>query len=173
MFNNQLIPAICENDLDAAYGQMIGSLVSGRPGFQHNPAFDTEKNHYYASHCTTATKVYGPEGEDLKYLLTRYFHTNDGTGSIQVFYKPKEPVTMIHYYWREEPQLDVYSGIVVESHQMPPAGGCSTNVEIEITNRADASLVAGHHNLLFIGDFSRRFINFARLHKLKLMAPIV
>ena len=173
MLNNQLIPAICENDLDAAHGQMIGQLVTGRPGFQHNPCYDTEKNHYYASHCTTATKMYGPEGKELKYLLTRYFHTNDGTCCIQVFFNPGDPVAMIHYYRGEDPKLDIYSGVVVESHQMPPAGGCSTNVEIEITNRANANLVAGHHNLIFIGDFSRRFMNFAQLHKLPVMKQVV
>jgi len=172
MFNNNLIPAICENDIQAAYGQMLGQAVIGRPGFQHNPCYETEKNHYYASHCTCPTKMYGPEGKDLEYLLTPYFHTNDGTCCIQVYWNPGDPVTMIHYYTGEVPKLDVYSGIVVKSHHMPPAGGCATNVEIEITNRKDASLVTGHHNLLFNGDFSRRFMNFAQLHKLQLMEPL-
>lgn len=172
MFNNQLIPAICENDIQAAYGQMMGQLITGRPAFQGNPAYETEKNHYYHSHCTCPTKVYGPDGIELKYLLTRYFHTNDGTCCIQVFWNPGDPVTMIHYYPGENPKLDVYSGIVVKSHQMPPAGGCATNVEIEITNRSSANLVTGHHNLLFNGDFTKHFINFAQLHKLQLMDPL-
>jgi len=171
--NNQLIPAICENDINAAYGQMIGQAVTGRPGFQHNPAYETEKNHYYASHCTCPTKMYGPDGNELKYLLTRYFHTNDGTCCIQVFWNPGDPVTMIHYYPGENPKLDVYSGIVVVSHQMPPAGGCSTNVEIEITNRTNATSVTGHHNLLFCGDFTKRFKDFAQLHKLQLSEPLI
>lgn len=172
MFNNQLIPATCENDINAAYGQMIGQLVTGRPAFQHNPAYETERNHYYASHCTCPTKMYGPDGKESKYLLTRFFHTNDGTCCIQAFWTPGDPVTMIHYYSGEDPKLDVYSGNVVESHQMPPAGGCATNVEIEITNRMNANLVTGHHNLLFNGDFSKRFMNFAQLHKLQLMEPL-
>lgn len=172
MLNNQLIPAICENDIEAAYGQMLGQAVIGRPGFQHNPCYETEKNHYYASHCTCPTKMYGPDEKESDYLLTPYFHTNDGTCCIQVFWNPGDPVTMIHYYTGEVPKLDVYSGIVLKSHHMPPAAGCSTNVEIEITNRKDASLVTGHHNLLFNGEFSKRFMNFAQLHKLQLMEPL-
>ena len=51
---------------------------------------------------------------------------------------------------------------------MPPAGGCTTNVEIELTDRRDAGMVAGHHNLLFCGDFARKFRLFAQLFRMTL-----
>ena len=168
MLNNQLIPAACENDFDAAYTQLIGQLLTGRPGFQHNPCFETEANHYYASHCTCPSKLHGPEGEESKYLLRRFAHTNEGSCAVQVFWPEGEPVTMVRYYSGQAPALDVYAGRVVKSHPMPPAAGCTTNVEIEITDRPDACMVKGHHNLLFCGDFARKFRLFARLHKLRL-----
>ncbi|MBN1347239.1 MAG: hypothetical protein JXQ73_31400 [Phycisphaerae bacterium] len=166
--NSELIPAACENDLPAVYTQLLGQLLTGRPGFQHNPCYETEKNHYYASHCTCPTKVYGPEGPELPFLIRRFAHTNEGSCAIQVFWKAGDPVTMVRYYPGKEPALDVYAGKVVTSHAMPPAGGCTTNVEIEITDRPDACMVRGHHNLLFVGDFARRFRLFARLHKMRL-----
>jgi hypothetical protein len=166
--NSVLVPAACENDLPAAYTQLLGQLLLGRPGFQHNPCFETENNHYYASHCTCATKLRGPNGNELPYLLRRFDHTNEGSCAIQVFWKPDEPVTMVHYYPGKEPTLDVYAGRVVKSHPMPPAGGCTTNVEVAITDREDAGMVKGHHNLLFCGDHARKFRLFAQLHKLKL-----
>jgi hypothetical protein len=168
LLNSGLIPAACENDLPAAYTQLLGQLLVGRPGFQHNPCYETERNHYYASHCTCATKVYGPEGPELDYLLRRFAHTNEGSCAIQVFWKPREAVTMVKYYPGKDPKLDVYAGRVIESHPMPPAAGCTTNVEIEITDRPDACMVKGHHNLLFCGDFARQFRLFAQLHKVKL-----
>lgn len=168
LFNSRLVPAACENDLPAAYTQLLGQLLIGRPGFQHNPCYETERNHYYASHCTCASKVYGPEGPELDYLLRRFAHTNEGSCAIQVFWNPKDPVTMVKYYPGEKPKLDVYAGLVAESHPMPPAAGCATNVEIEITDRPDACMVRGHHNLLFCGDFSRQFRLFAQLYKLEL-----
>jgi len=168
LLNGDLVPAACENDRDAVCGQLLGQLLTGQPGFQHNPAFDTERNHYYASHCTCATKLRGPNGGELPYLLRRFAHTNEGSCAIQVFWKEGDPVTMIHYYSRTEPSLDVYAGRVVKSHAMPPAGGCTTNVEIELTDRRDACEVKGHHNLLFCGDHARRFREFANLHKLPL-----
>jgi len=168
LLNGNLIPAACENDLPAAYTQLLGQLLIGRPGFQHNPCYETEKNHYYASHCTCPTKMYGPEGSELPYLLRRFFHSNEGSCAVQVLWNSEDPVTMVKYYPGNEPKLDVYAGRVVKSHPMPPAGGCATNVEIEITDRPDACMVKGHHNLLFCGDFSRQFRLFAQLYKMQL-----
>ncbi len=166
--NSQLIPAACENDFPAMYTQLLGQLLTGRPGFQHNPCYETEKNHYYASHCTCPTRLHGPDGAEQRYLLRRFGHTNEGSCSIQVFWPENEPVTMVRYYQGKPPALDVYAGRVVKSHAMPPAGGCTTNVEIEITDRDDACKVKGHHNLLFAGDFARKFRLFARLHGMRL-----
>jgi len=166
--NNALIPAACENDFPAVYTQLLGQLLLGRPGFQHNPCFETERNHYYGSHCTCATKLTGPDGPALPYLLRRFAHTNEGSCAIQVFWNPGDAVTMVRYYPGASPALDVYAGKVVQSHPMPPAGGCTTNVEIEITDRPDACMVRGHHNLLFCGDFARRFRLFANLYKMRL-----
>jgi hypothetical protein len=168
LLNGALIPAACENDLPAAYTQLLGQQLLGRPGFQHNPCYETEKNHYYASHCTCATRIYGPQEPQLPYLLRRFAHTNEGSCAIQVFWKPGDPVTMVKYYPGEKPKLDVYAGRVAASHPMPPAAGCTTNVEIEITDRPDACMVKGHHNLLFCGEFARQFRLFAQLYRMEL-----
>ncbi|MHB8901642.1 MAG: hypothetical protein ACYC6Y_23050 [Thermoguttaceae bacterium] len=172
--NGQLVPAACENDFGAVYTQLIGQLLTGRPGFQANPCYDTETNHYYASHCTCTTRLRGPEGPEEKYLLRRFAHTNEGSCAIQVFWPEGEPVTIVKYYSDETPRLDVYAGRVVKSHPMPPAAGCTTNVEIEITDRPDACMVSGHHNLVFCGDFARKFRLFANLMRIELgqAAPV-
>lgn len=166
--NSELIPAACENDLAAAYTQMLGQSLTGRPGFQHNPAYETERNHYYASHCTCSPKLRGPAGAALPYLLRRFAHTNEGSCAVQVFWNPGEAVTMTRYYPGQEPALDVYAGRVAVSHPMPPAAGCTTNVEIQITDRDDALAVRGHHNVLFCGDYARRLRLFAQLYGMKL-----
>jgi hypothetical protein len=168
--NSQLIPAACENDFGAVYTQLLGQLLTGRPGFQHNPCYETERNHYYASHCTCPIKLHGPDGPQADYLLRRFAHTNEGSCAIQVFWQEDDPVTMVRYHRGSPPTLDIYAGRVVKSHPMPPAAGCTTNVEIAITDREDACQVQGHHNLLFCGDFARRFRLFAQLFKMKVRA---
>ncbi len=168
ILNSELVPAACENDFPSMYTQRLGQLLTGRGGFQHNPCFNTERNLYYASHCTCPTRLKGPGGEALPYMLRRFAHSNEGSCAIQVFWNPDEPVTMVKYYPGKEPALDVYAGRVVQSHPMPPAAGCTTNVEIQITDRPDACMVKGHHNVLFCGDFARRFRMFAHLYGMKL-----
>lgn len=166
--NSRLIPATCENDFLAMYTQLLGQQLLGRPGFQHNPCYDTERNYYYASHCTCATQLDGPDGAATPYLLRRFAHTNEGSCAIQVFWNPDEPVTMMRYYPGETPTLDVYAGKVIASLPMPPAAGCTTNVEIELEGSKDAFLVKGHHNLLFNGDHARKLKLFAQLYKMNL-----
>jgi hypothetical protein len=169
--NSTLVPAACENDFPAMYTQLLGQRITGRGGFQHNPCYDTERNTYYASHCTCPTKLHGPDEEPLPYLMRRFAHTNEGSCAIQVFWQPGDPVTMVRYYPGEEPALDVYAGEVVESQAMPPAGGCTTNVSVRLTDRDDACAVRGHHNLLFCGDFADDFRTFAQLYGMKVLEP--
>jgi hypothetical protein len=73
---------------------------------------------------------------------------------------------MVRAYPGKPPQMDVYAGKVILSHPMPPAGGCTTNVEVKLTDRADAMMVQGHHNVLFYGDHARQFRIFARFFRL-------
>jgi len=167
--NGELIPAACEMDIPALCTMLVGRFLIERPGFMHNSAFDTERNHYYASHCTCASKIYGPDGSDLPYLLRRFAHTNEGSCAIQVFWKEGDPATLVRTYPGGPARMDVYAGKVVVSHPMPPAGGCTTNVEVELTDREDAMMVIGHHNVLFCGDFARQFRQFAQLYRLKLL----
>jgi len=167
MLNGQLFPAACESDLSAAYSLFLGEALTGRAGFQHNPAFETERNHYYGSHCTCAPKLHGPDGPDSRYILRKFFHSNEGSCAVQTFWQENEPVTMIHYYTGQPASLDIYTGKVYKSHNMPPAGGCATNVEVELTDRTDALAVKGHHNILFCGDYARQFRLFTNLYKMK------
>ena len=167
--NGQLFPAACENDMAAAYSLFLGEAITGRGGFQHNPAFETERNHYYGSHCTCTPRLHGPDGPVSSHILRKFFHSNEGSCAVQTFWKPDEPVTMIHYYTGQPASLDVYSGKVYKSHNMPPAGGCTTNVEIELDHGKDACSVKGHHNILFCGDYARKFRLFANLYKMKLV----
>jgi len=168
--NGALTPAACQKDLQSACTQLLGKLLVGRPGFIHNICYETEGNRFYASHCTCATKLHGPDGPDSPYLLRRFAHSNEGSCAIQVFWKDGDPVTMAQYYPGDPATLDVYGGKVFKSHDMPPAGGYTTNVDIEITDLADACSVGGGdwHNVLFCGDFARKFRLFANLFKMKL-----
>jgi len=168
--NGELTPAACQNDLTSVCLQLLGKLLVGRPGYIHNICYETEGNRFYASHCTCPTKLHGPDGPESPYLLRRFAHSNEGSCAVQVFWRDDEPVTMVRYYPGDPAALDVYAGKVFKSHPNPPATGCTTNVDVEITDCADACSVGGGdwHNVLFCGDFARKFRLFAQMFKMKL-----
>jgi hypothetical protein len=160
----------CENDIPATLTLMLVQQLFGRPGFQHNPAFETEANHYFASHCTCPSKLLGPEGPISPYLLRNYAHTNDPTCVPQVLWRPGEAVTMARYVPGDAPAMLAYSGTVVKSYAMPPVGGCRTNVEITINELPRAADVKGHHDVLFYGDYARELRTFCRIYGIEATA---
>ena len=167
---DQGIAAGCENDLGPTLTMMLVQDLFNRPGFQHNPAYETEANHYFASHCTSASKLYGLDKPSEPYLLRNYAHTNDPTCAPQILFREGEDVTMAHCHPGEPPNILVYSGNVVKSHAMPPVGGCRTNVEITINELDDVCDVKGHHNVLFYGNHVRRLKKFAQMYGIRVIS---
>jgi hypothetical protein len=160
------IPAGCENDLGATLTLMLVQHLFERPGFQANPCYDTERNHFFASHCTSASKLFGTAGPQLPYLLRNYAHTNDPTCVPQVLWREGEEVTMAHYLPGNQPQMLVYTGSVVKSYEMPPVGGCRTNVAFTVNEHENVCDVKGHHNVVFCGNYGRQLRRFAQLYEI-------
>jgi hypothetical protein len=158
------IPAGCENDLSATLTLMLVQHLFDRPAFQANPCYDTERNHFFASHCTSASKLFGPTGPQEPYLLRNYAHTNDPTCVPQVLWREGEDVTMAHYLPGEPAQMLVYTGRVFKSYEMPPVGGCRTNVAFTVNEQENVCDVKGHHNVVFYGNYGRELRRFAQLY---------
>ena len=94
-----------------------------------------------------------------------YAHTNDPTCCPQVLWRKGEEVTMALYISGEAPQMLVYTGEVVKSYDMPPVGGCRTNVEITINEVDDVCDVRPiHHQIIFYGNFAGQLRQFAELY---------
>jgi len=161
------IAAGCENDLAGTLTLMLAQELFDRPGFQHNPCYETEANHYFASHCTSASKLLGTSGPQQPHLLRNYAHTNIPTCVPQVLWPEGVDVTMARYAPGKSPAMLVYSGKTVKSYAMPPVGGCRTNVEIRLDDLADACDVKGHHDVLFCGNHARRLRQFCRLYGIR------
>lgn len=174
-FNNgNLIPCGCENHLDGTITQMIGRWLFERGGFMHNPEFDTSENLYFASHCTCATKLHGPDEPEQDFLVRPFYHQLPKTAALDVQWKPDDPV-MLTKYFTDNNSLGCWTGKVIESPLTPPAGGCATRVLMEIDkveNIGDTYL--GPHPILFCGDrsYARRMKAFAQMYKLDLTGNI-
>jgi L-fucose isomerase-like protein len=160
------IPMGCESDLDATLTMMLEQYLFDRPGFQHNPAVDTEKNHYFGAHCTAPTKMLGANQPSEPYILRS--HAEAGWGVVpRVLMRAEQDITIAKYLSSkngEKPQLLLYSGKIVGCPPTPPAGGCRTNIETTINELDDVALVKGHHLCLIYGNFTKEFKTYCQLY---------
>jgi hypothetical protein len=164
------IPAGCESDLDATLTMMLLQYLCDRPGFQHNPTVDTEKNHYFCAHCTSATRMKGAGAPPEPYMLMS--HAEAGWGCVpRVLFAPGQDVTITKYLSvkadTEKPQMLVYSGQIVGCPSVPQAGGCRTNAETTINELADVTELKGHHLIMVYGNYARTLHRFCQMYNVE------
>jgi hypothetical protein len=166
--NGQSVPCGCENDLNATLTLMLGASLFGRGGFQHNPEFDTEHNHYFASHCTCTPRLHGADQQDAPYHLRPFFHQLPKTLALDVQWPAGETATLVKYQTGKS-TLDAWRGRILSSPTCPPTGGCATRVLLSLDGVADVcSVYAGPHPILYCGDFAKHAKVFAQLYGLAL-----
>lgn len=167
------IPAGCESDLDATLTMMLLQYLFDKPGFQHNPTVETERNHYFCAHCTSASRMKGIGAPPEPYLLMN--HAEAGWGCVpRVLFSPGQEVTITKYLSAQAdtatPQMLVYSGKVVGCPPVPQAGGCRTNAETTINELADVTELKGHHLTMVYGDYAKALRRFCQMYNVE---PVV
>jgi hypothetical protein len=165
------IPMGCESDQDATLTMMLQQYLFNRPGFQHNPAVDTEKNHYFGAHCTAPSKMNGPTKAAEPFILRN--HAEAGWGVVpRVLMKPDQEVTITKYLSSidgKKPQLLLYSGTIIGCPPTPPAGGCRTNIETTINELEDVAQLKGHHLCMIYGNYVHEFKSFCQLYDIEVV----
>jgi len=160
------IAAGCESDLNATLTMMLLQRLFDRPGFQHNPSVYTEKNHYFGAHCTSASKMNGPNTASEPYILRS--HAEAGWGCVpRVLFSAGQEVTLAKYLSaksQDAPQMLIYSGKVIGCPPIPPTGGCRTNVETTINELDDVCDLKGHHLCLIYGNYAKQLRAFCQLY---------
>lgn len=157
------IPIGCQADLSATLSLMLVQQLFGKPGFQQNASMDTRNNLYFGSHCTSPTRMNGPDQPAEPYILRS--HAEAGWGCVpRVLFKKDQDLTIAQYVPAEKPKMHVYTGKVVECPEIPPAGGCRTNVKMTIAEVDDVCDVQGMHQTIFYGNHKRQLRAFCQLY---------
>jgi hypothetical protein len=156
------IPAGCQSDLNATLTLMLVQQLFDKPGFQQNASMETEENHYFGAHCTSASKMRGTNTSSEPYILMS--HAEAGWGCVpRVLFSAGQEVTMALYLSGEKPQMLVYSGKVVGCPSIPPTGGCRTNIEMTVNELDDVCDVKGMHQVIFYGNYAKQLQAFCQL----------
>jgi L-fucose isomerase-like protein len=161
------IPAGCQSDLRATLTMMLVQQLFDKPGFQQNAAMQTEANHYFGAHCTSPSRMNGPDAAAEPCILRT--HAEAGWGCVpQVLFPQGQQVTMALYHPGEAPQMNIYSGQVVRCYPKAP-GGCRTNIEMTINEVQDVCDVKGMHQIVFYGDCAPQLHTFCRLYGIEVV----
>ncbi|MHC4474575.1 MAG: twin-arginine translocation signal domain-containing protein [Planctomycetota bacterium] len=157
------IAAGCQADLNPTLTLMLVQKLFDKPGFQQNASMETEKNHYFGAHCTSASKMNGPNTPSEPYILM--CHAEAGWGCVpRVLFSAGQEVTMAQYISGEKPQMLIYSGEVIGCPPIPPTGGCRTNIEMTINEVDDVCDVKGMHQIIFYGNWAKQLRAYCQLY---------
>jgi hypothetical protein len=162
------IPAGCQADLSATLTLMLVQELFGKPGFQQNASMNTAANLYFGAHCTSPSKMNGPNEDPEAYDLRS--HAEAGWGCVpRVLFREGQPVTLAQYLPREKPQMIVYTGEIVGCPPIPPTGGCRTNLEMTINEVDDVCDVQGMHQAIFYGNHGNDLRRFCQLYGIEVV----
>lgn len=82
----------CEGDIDSTLTMLLFAYAFRVPGFITDPVIDTAKNAMVHFHCTSATKMDGPQGNRLPFVIRTQTDSKGGV-ALEVQNRVGQPVT--------------------------------------------------------------------------------
>jgi hypothetical protein len=161
--NDEGAVASCQADWPAAISLRLAYLLLGRPGFMNNMCSSSVNNTLIGAHCTSPTRLAGPDQPPVPYRLRTHSESDLGVAP-QVIWPVGETVTVVKFsdpQWFRMPDpssapartLWLGSGRVVRNIDTPPSGGCRTSLEVELDAVDDIAKVRMLHHVLYVlGD---------------------
>lgn len=164
------VPMGCQADLDATLTMMLLKGLFNKPGFMHNVSYNTEKDQYFCSHCTSPSRMDGFDKPAESYELMS--HCESGWGTVpRVLFRKGQEVTITKFVANEkEPQMFLYSGETIGCPPIPATGGCRTNVETTINELERGSDLKGRsHMVMFYGHYVKQLKQFCQLYNIEVV----
>jgi L-fucose isomerase-like protein len=167
--NNDGFAAICEGDLDSTITYLIGSYLSGRPGFVSDPVIDISKGQIIYAHCTCTNYVNGLGRKSNLYSIRS--HAENKAGAAVQSFLPAGSVVSTLKVNTQEKAIAFHKGIakgVVEQEDR----ACRTKLAVEV----NASKILDNwnnivdfkwHRVTFYDDLGKKIKNIARLLNLR------
>jgi hypothetical protein len=151
----------CEGDIDSTLTMLLMTYGFGVPGFITDPVIDTAKNAMIHFHCTSATKMDGPGGKRLPFVLRNQTDTGGGV-AVQAENRIGQPVTCAKLV-----NLDtmlVCPGKIIEVSTSPLA--CRTQFTQTVRDARQlflnwsagafqGGIMAMLHRVVFYGDYAK------------------
>ena len=167
MFQDGGVTYGCEADVFGAMSLMLTSYLFDKPGFMNDPVPETVENLLLAAHCVCGTRIDGFDGPQERHRLRSHSESALGV-ALQVLWKEGRPVHAGPVQQNPN-ELILDTGVVVGNQDTPPAGGCRTNVKIQMDRVEDSRDVLGFHQVVFAGNHRRDVENFCQMWGIKVI----
>ncbi|NQT84003.1 twin-arginine translocation signal domain-containing protein [bacterium] len=148
----------CEGDMDSTLTMLMFNYAFGIPGFITDPVFDTARNALIHFHCTSATKMDGPNGKRLPFTIRTQSDSERGV-SLDVENRIGQVVTCAKFIDLDTMLISTGKIIDVTHDEL----GCRTQFVTEVTDARKmfhnwgAGVLKGGvmtllHRVVFYGD---------------------
>ncbi len=165
----------CEGDIDSALTMLIFAYAFHVPGFISDPVIDTAKNALVHFHCTSATKMDGPGGKRLPFVIRTQTDSRGGV-SLEVENRVGQPVTCAKLVNGDT--MLMVTGKILETSTSPLA--CRTQFAQSVPDARrlflnwGASVIQGDtmtllHRVVFYGDYARPMQDLSQLMGFKVI----
>jgi L-fucose isomerase-like protein len=165
----------CEGDIDSTLTMLLFAYAFRVPGFITDPVIDTAKNAMVHFHCTSATKMDGPCGPRLPFVIRTQTDSRGGV-ALEVENRVGQPVTCAKLV-----NLDtmlMVPGKIIETSKSPMA--CRTQFAQSVPDARrlflnwGGNVIVGDvmtllHRVVFYGDFMKPMQDLGELMGFRVM----
>jgi len=159
----------CEGDMDSTLTMLMFQYAFGVPGFISDPVFDTARNALIHFHCTSATRMDGPDGERRPFTIRTQSDSERGV-SIDVEMRIGQPVTCAKFINLDTMLISTGKIIEVTHDEL----GCRTQFITEVADARsmftnwgkgilEGGIMALLHRVVFYGDHMQGIRDLGRL----------
>lgn len=157
--NDMGMVGACEGDIDSTLTMLLFAYAFRVPGFISDPVIDTAKNAMIHFHCTSATRMDGPQGKRLPFSIRTQTDSRGGV-ALEVENRVGQPITCAKLV-----NLDtmlINTGKIIETSKSPLA--CRTQFTQSVGDAKrlflnwgedviDADVMTLLHRAVFYGDY--------------------
>jgi L-fucose isomerase-like protein len=176
--NDEGLVGACEGDMDSTLTMLIFGYAFNVPGFITDPVFDVGKNALIHFHCTSATKLDGPQGKRMPFNIRNQTDSQGGV-ALEVENRVGQMVTCAKLI--DLDKMLISTGKIIEVTHSPL--GCRTQFTTEVKdarsmfhNWGGGVLKGGVmtllHRAVFYGDRMQDIKNLAPLMGFKVIEEV-
>ncbi len=165
----------CEGDMDSTLTMLMFGYAFDVPGFITDPVFDVSQNALIHFHCTSATKMDGPQGERLPFSIRT--QTDSGQGvALDVENRIGQPVTCAKFINLDTMLISTGEIFKVTHDKL----GCRTQFWTKVADAdsmfrnwgagvLEGGVMALLHRAVFYGDHKRDIVDLSHLMGFKMV----